>query len=107
MQQGRYFLIKIIWTHKFLQSNLKLLICVLRIPMKLSWLGFSKSSDFKNSFSLSYTGYFSHLNDCQDGKNVCPLSLGKLKEKKEWNSFIQWFGISFANLFSLVSLFQL
>lgn len=65
MHWCRYFLIKSIWTLKFLQSNLKLLICVLRSPMKLSWLEFSKSSDFKNSFSLRYTGYFSHFSDCQ------------------------------------------
>lgn len=65
MHWCRYFLIKSIWTLKFLQSNLKLLICVLRSPMKLSWLEFSKSSDFKNSFSRRYTGYFSHFSDCQ------------------------------------------
>lgn len=85
MHRCRYFLIKIIWTHKFLRSNLKLLICVLRSPIKLSWLEFSKSSNFKNSFSLRYTRYFSHLNDCQDtqrGEKSVLLRPGEWKERR-------------------------
>lgn len=87
MHRCRYFLIKSIWAHKFLQSNLKLLICVRRIPLKLSWLEFSKSSDFKNSFSLRYIGYVSHFNNCQHtqrGENVS-LRLGELKAERDEN----------------------
>lgn len=77
--------------------------------MKLSWLEFSKSSDFKNSFSLRYTGYFSHRNDCQDtrGKKCLSFKARRIKRKKERSSFIQWFWISFVNVFPIFLLFQL